>query len=86
MQVKMHIIVIRDIKANVYAQPQFVASIGGAIRSFGDEIQRVDANNVMNKHPEDFEMYELGWYGDGDAHFELLPEPRQIAVGSNYSK
>jgi hypothetical protein len=83
---KMHIVVIRDIKANVYAQPQFVASIGGFVRGFGDECQRDAPDNIMSKHPEDFEAYDLGWYGDGDAHFELHKEPKQIAVGSNYKR
>ena len=40
----------------------------------------------LAKHPEDFEVYELGWYGDGDAYFELLETPKQIAVGSNYTR
>lgn len=83
---KLHIVVIRDIKANVFAQPQFVPSIGGFVRSFGDECQREDANNLMFKHPEDFEAYDLGWYGDGDAHFELHDKPKQIAAGSNYKR
>ena len=38
---KLHIVVIRDIKANVFAQPQFVANIGGFIRSFADECQEI---------------------------------------------
>lgn len=83
---KLHIVVVRDIKADVFAQPQFVASIGGFVRGFGDECQRADDNNMMYKHPEDFEAYELGWYGDNDAHFELLPSPKQIAAGSNYKR
>lgn len=83
---KMTIVVVRDIAANVFAQPMFVASVGGAIRSFGDECQREDKGNIMFQHPEDFELYELGWYGDGDAHFELHATPKQIAVGSNYKR
>lgn len=83
---KMFIVVIRDIKANVYAQPQFVASIGGFVRGFGDECQREAPDNIMSKHPEDFEAYELGWYGDEDAHFELHPKPKQIAIGANYKR
>ena len=42
--------------------------------------------STLAKHPEDFEVYELGWYGDGDAYFELLETPKQIAVGSNYTR
>lgn len=83
---KLQIIAVRDIKADVFAQPQFVTNLGGAIRGFGDECQRESGENVMWKHPEDFELYHLGWYGDGDAHFELNKEPIQIAVGSNYKR
>lgn len=83
---KMHIVVTRDIKANVFAQPQFVANLGGFLRAFEDECKGDPDKSLIAKHPEDFECYELGWYGDGDAHFELLDAPRQIAVGSNYTR
>lgn len=83
---KMLIVVVRDIKANVYAQPQFVGSIGGFLRSFADECQADPEKSTLAKHPEDFEAYELGWYGDGDAHFELHDKPIQIAVGANYTR
>lgn len=82
---KISIVVVKDNVANVYGNPMFVANIGSAIRSFGDECNRQDPNNIMNKHPHNFELYELGWYGDGDAHFELLSQPKQIAHGANYA-
>lgn len=81
---KFIIVAVRDIKANVYSQPQFVANKGHAIRAFGDECTSDDPKNLISKHPEDFELYELGWYGDGDAYFELLDKPQQIAIGANY--
>lgn len=83
---QLHIIAVRDIKADVFGQPQFVASIGGAIRSFGDECQRKAEGNVMAAHPEDFELYQLGTYNDARASFELFDNPKQIAVGTNYAK
>lgn len=83
---KMHIVAMRDIKANVFAQPQFVLSLGGFLRAFEDECTGDPEKSIVAKHPEDFEAYELGWYGDGDAHFELLEKPRQIAVGANYKR
>lgn len=86
---KLHIVVTRDIKADVYSQPQFVPNLGGFLRSFADECAGNNPGNpqgmsIIEKHPEDFEVYELGWYGDHDAHFELFERPKQIAVGSNY--
>lgn len=83
---KLYMVVIRDIQANVFGQPMFVATVGGAIRSFGDEINRADEKNVMYHHPEDFELYELGWYGDGDAAFSLNKDgPKQIATGKQFA-
>lgn len=83
---KLHMVAVRDIKANVFGQPNFVLSLGGAIRGFGDECQREGKDNLMYNHPEDFELYHLGWYGDGDAHFEVLAKPEQIAIGGNYRR
>jgi len=37
------------------------------------------------RQTRNFELYHLGWFGDGDAHFEILPKPQQIAVGSDYA-
>lgn len=78
------IIAVRDIAADMFAQPQYVASIGGAIRSFGDECQRRSDTNLMFAHPEHFELYHLGTYDDSNARFTLFEEPKQIALGSNY--
>jgi hypothetical protein len=82
---KLVIVVIRDIVANVYAQPQFVASLGGTIRGFGDEINRAAEDNPLYKHPEDFEMFTLGVYDDSDASFELT-KPVSVAVGKNLKR
>jgi len=91
---KLQIIAIRDIKADCYGQPNFVASIGAAIRSFGDECQREDQNNMLWKHPEDFELYHLGEYDDSCGEFSSKDGESdihkahytQIAIGSNYKR
>lgn len=83
---KLEIIVVRDIKANCYGQPQFVPSLGAAVRAFGDEVNREDRTNQLYMHPEDFELYHVGWYGDADAKFTLFESPKQIALASTYAK
>lgn len=80
---KMHIVAIRDIKADVFAQPFFTASIGGAIRGFGDEVNRAATDNMLYKHPDDFELYHLGEYDDANARFELLETPKQLVAGGS---
>ena len=82
---KLHIIAVRDRAADVYGQPQFVASVGMAIRSFSDEINRDAADNILSKHPEDFDLFLLGLYDDQSASFDVDSPPRQLAVGKDVS-
>lgn len=79
----LHVVVVRDRAADVFGTPSFVPAVGSAIRGFGDEINRVDANNMFSKHPEDFDLFLLGTYDDSCARFELLEAPRQIAIGKD---
>lgn len=79
---KYFVVVVRDRAADVFGTPNFVNSIGGAIRGFADEINRVDANNMFNKHPEDFDLFKLGSYDDATAVFEC-GLPVQLAVGKD---
>lgn len=83
----MKIVIIRDIKANAYHNPQFVASLGGMIRAFADEIAKTDEKeNPLAKHPEDYELYHFGEWDELAGTFQLLEKPVQIAAGSNFKK
>lgn len=76
-------IAIRDTVANVFTQPVFTNSIGGAIREFGDRC-RGDKKDLVAMHPEHFELYEIGAYNDETAEIIPLKPPKQIATGANY--
>lgn len=79
---KYFVVAVRDRTADVYGMPYFVASIGAAIRGFSDEVNRKDENNLLARHPEDFDLFQLGEYDDADASFEC-GVPRQLAVGKD---
>lgn len=79
------VLTVRDRAANVFGQPFVAVSKGGAIRSFGDEIARVDPNNNLNKHPADFDLYQLGTYDDSTGLFDC-GTPQQIAVGKDFAR
>lgn len=81
----MKIVAVRDIKADAYGNPAFVASYGGAVRSFGDEINKTDGNPFA-LHPEDYELYDLGEYNELTAEFTLHDRPKQLALGSNLKR
>lgn len=76
------IVAIRDRAADVYGQPFFVPSVGVAIRSFSDEVNRAGDNNNLYNHPEDFDLYSLGEYDDEAGSFECT-RPMQLAVGKD---
>lgn len=75
---KMHVFTVRDSIADVFGQPFFGLSIGGAVRGFADAINGGDPH--LSKHPNDFELYRLGLYDDADASFSDLKLER-IGVG-----
>lgn len=78
---KMVICAVRDRAVAAFFQPIFVPAVGAAIRGFQDQINRADETNMLYKHPDDYDLFELGVYDDSTAQFQLLESPKQIAVG-----
>jgi len=77
------IVTVRDRALDTFGQPVFVAAIGAAVRSFGDQIK--DEGSPMAKHPEDFDLYYIGEYDDQTGEFDGC-RPSQVAVGKDYAK
>jgi len=71
-----------DRAVGAYGRPLFMQSKGVAIRSFSDECKRVADDNQMNKHPQDFSLFELGTWDDQTGKFEQHDQPQQIINGS----
>lgn len=92
---KMQILAVRDIKADVYGVPMFVPNIAAALRNFADQVNDPESG-MLNKHPEDFELYHLGSYDDtnavfvtDDLHYENGEQPferRRLALASDFKK
>lgn len=80
---KQVIVAVLDLKVTSFARPFFVASVGVAMRSFADEVNRNAADNIMFHHPSDFVLYELGVFDDEVGKFNGLDGPKIIAHGSD---
>ena len=78
---KMVICSIRDSAADAYGRPFFLPSVGVAIRSFTDEVNRSSEDNQIYQHPEDFDLFELGEFDDTTGRFVLLDVHKQLALG-----
>lgn len=77
---KFNLYAIKDTK-NGFSTAIFASSNhGNAIRMFGDTCQNDD--NLLHKHPEDFELYCLGTYNDDNG--EITSEVKYLDKATNY--
>ena len=81
---RMTIVSVYDVASQSFGRPVFAVSVGAAIRSFGDEVNRSVPDNTMYAHPEDFVLYELGVFDDSSGAFVLLEHPKQVASGKQF--
>jgi len=66
---KLFVVAVRDRAIDGFNTPVFVPSLGAAIRSFADEVNKGDSQ--LGAHPEDFELWLLGQF-DTDSG-KLIP-------------
>lgn len=78
---KLVLCTVKDRAADAYGRPMFVPSVGVAIRSFTDEVNRNDPENNLYNHPDDFDLYDLGVFDDNTGVFSLHDTPKQLAIG-----
>ena len=76
---KLVIVSVKDTAAQAFGRPIFVPAVPVALRSFRDEVNRKDSTDDLSRHPDYFELYELGSFDDSIGLIELLHEPRLVA-------
>jgi hypothetical protein len=72
------IVSVKDSAAQAFGRPIFVPSNAVAIRSFRDEVNRKDSTDDLSRHPDDFELYEVGVFDDATGIIVVI-EPRLVA-------
>jgi hypothetical protein len=75
---KQVIISVKDTAAQAFGRPIFVPAIPVALRGFRDEVNRSDSTDDLARHPDDFELYEIGSFDDATGIIEVI-EPRLVA-------
>ena len=76
------VVSVKDRAAEVFNRPFFVPHRNVAIRDFTDEVNRVAADNQLNKHPDDFDLYLLGQFDDSKGTF-VSEEPVVLVRGKD---
>jgi hypothetical protein len=77
------IVSVRDTAAEAFGRPMYLQSLGVAIRSFTDEVNREDKDNQLFNHPDDFDLYELGVFDDSIGKYEIRDNPSVIVRGKD---
>lgn len=75
---KSCVVSVRDSAMQSFGRPVFVPSVGYAIRSFSDEINRHAEDNQMHRHPEDFELVYLADFDEGTGQFSVPAEGQRV--------
>lgn len=73
---------VYDRAANAYLQPFFMPARGLAIRAFTDLVN--DEKNQFHKHPEDYQLFELGSYDDVAGKLDCKASPEIIGSALDY--
>jgi hypothetical protein len=77
----LQIYTVHDSKAETFARPVFQNTVGEAVRAFSDECS--NEHSMLNKHPEDFNLYKLGEYDQGTGLFSTIV-PVHIASARDF--
>lgn len=70
------VMAVRDSAVGAYLRPFYAPSVGAAMRSFYDEVNRKDSE--MFRHPDDYELFELGEFEEVSAVFSMKSVPRSV--------
>jgi hypothetical protein len=73
---------VHDVKSEVYSTPYCFKATGEAVRWFSDSSN--DEKSTLNKHPEDFTLFELGEYDDSSCNYTPLPTPVPLGKALDY--
>lgn len=67
---------IRDQKAETFNSPFFQPTHGEAERSFRQMV--ADQKTIVNKYPEDFDLYFVGEYNTNKGTFKTIDTPQHL--------
>jgi len=67
---------IMDVKAKAYLRPFFMTNEAQAQRDFGDAV--LNPESMLNKHPEDYILYNIGFFDDNAGKFEAFDTPSHV--------
>lgn len=78
---QLFVVAVFDRAAQAFSRPFFCPSLGLAIRSFSDEVNRDSADNPMFKHADDYDLFHIGGFDDSTGELSKCTSPMSICIG-----
>lgn len=75
---KQVMMAVSDRAVGAFMRPFFAPSVGVAVRSFTDEVNRPEGE--MHKHPEDYELHHLGEFDEESGQVYMKKEGPELVV------
>jgi len=76
------VVSIFDRATGLYSRPVYVPSTGAAMRSFTDEINDPRPDNQLNKHPDDYDLFQIATWDDNTGQYTQLETfPMLLSLG-----
>ena len=69
---KKAIMVIKDIKGEIYIHPHVSESVGIAIRDFTEEATNEKKSTPLSRYPADYDLLHVGWFDPEKGEIESI--------------
>lgn len=76
---RLIVLAVLDSAVKAFMRPFMTPTLEAGIRSFYDEVKRGGEDNMMARHPEDFELWALGEWDEESGDYAFLDTKRQVA-------
>lgn len=80
----MKLVSVKDMKAQVFLQPNFQKSIPDALRSW--EIISNEGESLISKFPNDFRLFHLANFDVNTGELHILQHPEDLGSAADFQK
>jgi len=74
------VLAVFDTATRSFMRPFYFPHVGGAVRSFIDEVNSENPDGVLNKHPEDYELHLLASFDEETGVFENVSPEMDVVL------
>lgn len=67
---KLIMLAMKDTKVGIYLQPFAAVRVSSAVRDIGDLVKDPQGSLPWQRHPEDFDLYQVGTFDDDTGEIE----------------